>query len=328
MMGLDEVDGTPTPAPRDGVDFALNLSDPLQTPLSRRTSDFSLPGYDMSIGHDSNNDSGFGDYSDGGGFGNDYGDEEDDILRNANDAEHLDFNLDPPPQPRKRASQDDSGGDVSKRARHTFTDDDDIQRIAREDHDHARQFQYGDFDHDTGGFGEPNFDEYRTPIPVNDDPAVEATLQDDAPRVRKRRRLVIIEDDSSIIKDEDFRSWPEKYLETQAAANARRKNQEMTKLAKERATSYLWGWNGRENSSLHPLLSQLFSRTALLERWKPEIRLANVAEKRKRDDDGNLEAGMGGFGGDTGGFGDTMDYSVQFSQKLVSNDSKWKLVVM
>ena len=55
---------------------------------------------------------------------------------------------------------------MSKRTRYTSADDDDIQRIAREDHDHARQFQYTDFDHDTGGFGEPNFDEYRSPIPV------------------------------------------------------------------------------------------------------------------------------------------------------------------
>ena len=187
MMDFCDIDGTPIHVPRDGLDFALNLSDPLQTPLSRRTSDFSLPGYDMSIRHDSN-DSGFGDYSDGGIFTNDY-EEDDDILRNADDAEHLDFNLDPTPsQSRKRTSQDGGGGDVLKRARHTSADDDDIQRIAREDHDHARQFQYDDFDYDTGGFGDPNFDEYRSPTAVvNDAPAVETTTQDDAPRVRKRR---------------------------------------------------------------------------------------------------------------------------------------------
>ena len=118
------------------------------------------------------------------------------------------------------------------------------------------------------------------------------------------------------------------YLATQAATKSRRKAQEMTKLAKERATNYLWGWNGRENSSLHPLLSQLFSRTALLELWKPELHTTNPGEKRKRDDDGELEYGMGGFGGDTGGFGDAIDYSVQFSQDLLSDDRKWKLVVM
>ena len=310
MMEFSDLDGTPTPAPRDQVDFALSLSDPLQTPPSRGTNEFSLPGYDMSVGHDSNTDSGFGDYSDGGGFSNDY-DEEYDILRNANDSEHLDFNLDPTPsQRRKRISQDSGGGDVSKRARHISADDDDIQRIAREDHDHARRFQYDDFNHYTGGFGEPNFDEYRSPTPVaNDAPAVETIAQDDVPKVTKRRRI-IVEDDSSTIKDDNFRLWPQKYIETQAAANARRKTHEMTKLAKERAMNYLWGWNGRENSSLHPLLSQLFSRTALLKRWKPDLQPMNPGEKRKRDDGGELEYGMGGFGRDTGGFGDTMDYSV------------------
>ena len=311
MMDFDDLDGTPTPGPRDNeVDFALDLSDPLQTPVSRRTNDFSLPGYDMSVGHDSSNDSGFGDYCDGGGFGNGYRDYEDDILRNADDAEHLDFNLNPSPShPRKRASQDD-GGDVSKRARHTSADDDDIQRIAREDHDHARHFRYDDFNYDTGGFGDPNFEEYRSPIPVNGDPVVETTTQDDAPRVRKRRRVIIVEDESATIKDEDFRSWPQRYVETQAAANARRKTQDMIKLAKERAKNYLWGWNGRENSSLHPLLSQLFSCAALLERWKPDHHPTNAAQKRKRDDDGELKYGKDGFGGDTGGFGDPMDYSV------------------
>src|SRR5579862_8290823 len=106
MMEFGDLDCTPTPAPRDRVDFAINLSDPLQTPLSRGTNEFSLPGYDMSVGHDSSNDSGFGDYSDGGGFSN-YYDEEYDILRYANDSEHLDFNLDPTPaRHRKRTSQD------------------------------------------------------------------------------------------------------------------------------------------------------------------------------------------------------------------------------
>ena len=310
---FDDINGIPFPDHgHNEIELDVNISDPLQIPLER-THDFSLPGYErLSIGHDSNNNSGFGDFSDGGGggFGNDYDyDEEDDILRNANNAGQLDFNLDPPSTTRKRTAEY-GNGDASKRARHTTSiDDDDIQRIAREDHDNGRQLQQTEFDQDTGGFGDLGFDEYRTPPPLNDDPEAER-VQDVAPRAKKRRRIVIVEDSFSTIKDAEYRTWPQKYYEIQAARNARRKAIEMSKLAKERATNYLWGFNGRESSSLHPLLNELFSRAVLLERWKGrKTPAAPLADKRKRDDE-EMEFGMGDTGGFGGGGFDSIDFSV------------------
>jgi hypothetical protein len=273
----------------------------------------------MSVGHDSN-DSGFGDFSDSGGFGgDDYYDEDDDILRNADDAAHLDFHLDPAPSHhRKRTAKDDATGDFSKRTRFSSADSDDIQRIAREDHDYAREFRQIGFSENTGEFGDAGFVEYRTP-PIGDN--VERVQDTVVAREKKRRRIVIVEDDSSIIDSDEYRSWPQKYLATQAAASARRRTLEMTKLAKEHAQNYLWGWNGRKNSSLPPALSQLFSRTALLKLW---VEPSNATEKRKRDDNERLELAMGnvgGFGvvGGGGGF-DSIDYSVRslFEIKLMT----------
>src|ERR1700694_3450415 len=48
-----DTDSSPTSARQD-FDFSANLSDALQTPLTGRSHEFSLPGYDMSVGNDYN----------------------------------------------------------------------------------------------------------------------------------------------------------------------------------------------------------------------------------------------------------------------------------
>ena len=227
-------------------DFGLDLSDPLQTPLSK-THDFSLPDYecDISAGRDSN-DSGFGDFSGSGGFSGDLGEYDDDILRYADDAGNLDFSLDPTPlRPRKRRLEETAGAEI--RTRHISAEDEDIQRIVRGDHDFARQLQFDNMDDNMNGFREPNFDNYRTPPPI-DEPGTERITQDITARPKRKKRVIIIEDDSATVRDADFRSWPEKYLKTQAAAITRRRAFEMAKLAKDRAERYLWEWGGRNSA--------------------------------------------------------------------------------
>jgi len=271
----------------------VNLSDALHTPLPR-TNEFSLPGYDLSGGPHSI-DSGFGDYSGDAGFG--YDDEDDDILRNVDDAANLDFNIDTPTNPRKRGAQEDPPT-VSKRVRITTSgDDDEIQRIAREDHEGHHQLN--DFGDDGGVFGEYNFDAYESPPPP-----VEETPADKPPR-KKRRRVAIVEDNSSTIPDDVFRTWPQMYRETQDVANLQHKKNLKRKFAQKRATQLLWGWG----KNLHPSLSDFFSRDALLACWK--------SPPTAPPDE--VEFPMGGFG-DGGGF----DYSVYHRQSIV-DCRKWRL---
>jgi hypothetical protein len=289
--------GSPTPGARDQIDYNLNLSETLQTPLHGLNHEFSLPGYNISAGLNST-DSAFGDYS--GGF------DDDDILRNADDnAETLDFNLEPTPtRPPKRVGTEDGG--TLKRARYTSADgtDDEVQRIAREDHNLAQPSNFDDFGNDTG-FGDPGFDEYRTPPPAETAP--EQVGEGTAP-ARKKQRIVIVEDEAAMIGDRDFRSWPAKYIEMQEVSHLRRKNLEMNRIAKKNAVNCVWGWGGKEIGSLPPLLDRLFSREALLQRWTGESDAVVALGKRKRDDEeGEVEFGLGM--GDNGGF-DTMDYGV------------------
>ena len=276
--------------PEDTAD--LNLSDALHTPLPRH--EFSLPSYNLSLGPASN-DSGFGDYTGDAGFG--YDDDDDDILRNVDDAGNLDFNLDTPTYPRKRGAQDDLPTEPKRVRVTTSADDDEIQRMAREDHDMGNH-QFNDFGDDGGGFGDVNFDVYGTPPPVSEVPVEEVV------KPKKRRRVVIVEDNSSTIPDDEFRSWPQRYRETQDIANFQHMKNEMKKLAQKRATQFLWGWGAK---TLHPSLADMFSREALLARWKREP----VGLKRKRHENGELEYAM--EFGDGGGFGDGgFDYSVSF----------------
>ena len=274
--------------------ISVNLSSALHTPLPL-AHEFSLPSYDLSLGPASD-DSGFSNYT-GDAFGHD--DEEDDILRYADDAGNLDFNLDTPVFPRKRVAQSDPPTE-SKRFRLTTSgDDDEIQRIARQDHN--VQPQFNDFG-DDGGFGEVNFDAYNSPPPV---PVEEVT------RPKKRRRVVIIEDKSSTIPYDEFRSWPQKYRATQDIANFQHMKNKMKKLAQKRATQLLWGWGV---ATLHPSLADIFSREALLAHWKEP-----AAEKRKRDE---LEFPMGY--GESGGFGDGgFDYVSAPVGGLIAGNGSW-----
>jgi hypothetical protein len=311
---------SPTTSRPNDFDFSAPLSNDLQTPLTGRSHEFSLPGYGASAGNDYN---GFGFSDDIGGFR----DDDDDGLANADDADTLDFDLGPvdptPTRPHKRVSSDNDT--ISKRARYTFVDgnDDEIQRIAREDHDNARRGDTPDNNFDSG-FGDIEFAEYRTPPPLSM-PPVDETINPP----RKRRRVIIVEDDTSTVKDSDFRSWPEKYLQMQIMGNTRKKNLEMTRIAKQRALNYIWGWGGRRAGSLPPALDAMFSRIALMERWKGPT---SDVVKRKRDDDGELEYPFGGFGDTGGGFGDGIggfegnDYSVYF--EVATDDRRWKSLVM
>jgi hypothetical protein len=307
--------GSPTPGARHEIEYNLNLSDPLQTPLhSLINHEFSLPGYHISAGLDST-DSAFGDYS--GGF------DDDDILRNADDnIEALDFNLDATPtRPPKRHGMVDDVGTL-KRARYTSADgmDDEVQRIAREDHDNPQPPIFDDIGNDMG-FGDPGFDDYRTPPPAETGP--EKVGEDPAP-AKKKRRIVIVEDEAPMIGDRDFRSWPAKYIEMQEVSHLRRKNLEMNRIAKRNAVNCVWGWGGKEVGSLPPLLNRLFSREALLQRWTGKSDAIVEPGKRKGDEDGEMEFGMGM--GDNGGF-DTMDYGVLLLRDC-SDGRIWRLVVM
>lgn len=298
----------------DQVDDTLNLSDPLRT-TPTQVNDFNLPDYGMSAGHDLL-ESDF-DFS-GGGFTAD----DDDILRNVDDAEHLDFNLDSTPlHPGKRIAQDVVSS-PSKRMNASI-DDSEIQRIAREDHENVKGFQFNGFGSDMGGFGDPNFDIYKSPPPQENDAIGNTVEEISGPRAKKRRRLVIVEDDTPTIPDDEFRKWPERYIETQAAAISRRRDFEMTKLAKTRATRFLWDWNGRDNASLHPLLLELFSRDAFVACWKAVSQSGNTTGKRKRDEiDGEVENAMVEFGG-TGGF-NSMDFPVHPIQiQLIQGNGSW-----
>jgi hypothetical protein len=290
--------GSPTPGARDELEYNLNLSDALQTPLHGfNAHEFSLPGYNAYAAHVSTDD-GFGDFS--GGF------DDDDILRNADDVEALDFDLEPTPtHPSKRLTENVDGSSV-KHTRYTSADgtDDEVQRIAREDHEPGQQPHLDDFGTDAG-FDNPSFDEYHTPPPQE---SVQGTEDQEIAQVKKRRRIVIVEDDATMIADADFRSWPAKYREMQEAATTRRKNLEMNRIAKKNAIHCVWGWGGDHMGGLPPMLNQLFSRDALLQRWTGESQTAVVPGKRKRDDeDGEVEYGMGME--DAGGF-DPIDYGV------------------
>ena len=278
----------------DEEDHAINLSDPLKTPISR--TDFNLPDYNTLL---NDGGSGFGDGSDG--FSNHYDYDDDDILRNADDADTLDFNLDSTPtKSRKRTAREDS--DISHKRVYASGEgtDDEIHRIARQDHDIPDGM--ADWPHtDEGGFGEPLFTDYQTPPPPES--------FDDVfpPPVKKKRRIAIIEDDSATVQDSEFRLWPQKYREMQRVAKARRRNYEMGRIAKENAMKLLWSWGGRSERELPETLRGLFSKEALLKRWKRDGVGGRSLEKRKRDGEEAVEIGLGtgeeGFG-DTGGFGD------------------------
>jgi hypothetical protein len=119
----------------------------------------------------------------------------------------------------------------------------------------------------------------------------------------------------------------------QIVGNARRRNLEMTRIAKQRAFDYIWGWGGRRAGSLPPALDAMFSRIALMERWKGA---SSDVVKRKRDDDGELEYPLGGFGDNGGGFGEGFgdsnggfegnDYSVYL--EVAADDRRWRSLVM
>jgi hypothetical protein len=180
--------------------------------------------------------------------------------------------------------------------------DDEIQRIAREDH--AINQPTDHWTNDMGGFGEPAFAEYQTPPRI-------ASLEEIAPVMptKKKRRIVIIEDESHTVPDAEFRLWPQRYREMQAIAKERKRNLYLGRIAKENAARLLWGWDERTEKELPPALKQMFSRDALIRRWKPENDVVSP-EKRKRVEE-DVEFGLGV----DGGFGDAdafqpMDYSV------------------
>jgi hypothetical protein len=310
-----ELDFNPSSPLHDhAVDFSQNLSDTLQTPLTnRRYDNLTL---DMSAGHDTL-DSGFGDDGgdDGLGFGNDNYD--DDGLANVDDTGVLDFDLGPidptPTRPRKRASDDDE-----RHARYTSEGtDDEIQRNIRDDHNRLR---HPDTPDNFDNFDNPGFDQYNTPsnLPALPVPRSPTALPDLEKPPRKRRRIVIVEDDACTIKDADFRSWQEKYMEIQIAGNAKKKHAEKLRIAKLRALNYIWGWGGRKENELPPGLAQKFSRTALVQRWSgkaPTVGRKRVEEvefpRAEMGDTGGY--GDGGFG-DMGGGYDNADYAVRTSQ--------------
>jgi hypothetical protein len=279
-----------------------NLSSPLRTPAHH---DFSLQGYEIGGGLSS-----AGDFGDDGGFeftGGLYG-EEDDALRNANDAGTLDFNIDIPglSSERKRVMTE-TPGSLLKRARvlHSL-DSEDMRRIAREDHDVGGGQQF-DFTLYGGGgdFDEAQFDVYRTPPP----PQIEADLTGEAepsavPVAKRRRRALIVQDSVTLYAD-STRAWQERYKEAMRSAKARQEKIEMGRVASVRAAEALWG-----KGKLHPLLARVFSREALLHRWDRDNKSGSgVSGKRKLDaisggrGGGDIEIGMGGGFGD-GGFRD------------------------
>jgi hypothetical protein len=291
--------GCETSSNSEEEDYALDPSqDVLLTPLSR--ADFNLPDYDTLL---SDGGTGFGDASDG--FTNQYDQEDDDILRNADDGADLDFNLDSTPlHPKKRGLREDGNDPATKRMRFNSGEgtDDEIQRIAREDHDLVQQPHMSDWSNDIGGFGDPAFTEYQTPPTIADE---QSTVN--AP-VKKKSGRVIVEDKAATIKDAEFRLWPQRYREMQTIRKERGRLIEMGKIAKANAAKLVWGWGGRSEGHLPPALSQMFSREALLKRWAPAESHPATPGKRKRNEtdvEYALGFGDGGFG-DQGGF----DYSV------------------
>jgi len=272
-----------------------NLSSPLGTPLPHNP-DFSLHGYDIGGG------SSFSiDYDDDGGFGYAGGyDDDDDVLRHANDAGTLDFNLEIPGSSTKKRGANDEGGS-GKRARYHSIDDEDVRRIAREDHAGGGQFDFAL----SGGieFGDdPQFDPYHTPSPISPENGPEKAGQvvPTLPLIKKGRRALIVQDSVTVNTDSP-RAWQDRYAEKMHGAKARWEKAERAKVAAARAMDALWRWNG--TTELHPLLATFFSRDALLKRWDQ----SPSEVKRKWDatiGGGDIEIGMdsGGFG--DGGFGD------------------------
>src|SRR5262245_34798666 len=248
----------------DSRDDLLNLSHNLQTPLYD-TSDLSLLAYEP-------NDSSFGDTSFSRGY-----EDEDDILRTGNDEEPLNFNLDDTtPLPRSHVISD---GLV--RSRYLSAEDDDIQRIAREDHNFARQMQSGGWEDNDAGFGETHFEEYKNVAMQNDNEHQEI---DTTPPPRKKYK-VIVEDDECIMRDSKFRTCQHEYREMQNLAKNRSERVERGKTAKRNAENLVWGWGGRGSTCLPPALLKIFSRDALLKRWGPgESVRKHWAGKRKRID--------------------------------------------
>lgn len=282
---------------RDGTVLGATLSSPLRTPLHGHH-DFSLQDYDIGGGGSS-----VGDYGDDGGF--DYGyDDDEDILRDANDAGTLDFNLDIPGSSRKRGA-DELGG-TEKRARYGSFDTDDM-RIAAEDHDQGGQFDslaFGD-----GGFGDAQFDPYRTPPPNPPAGAPEDdTGNPSLPARKKRRQRGLIVPDTATVNTDSPRAWQDHYTEAMNSLRARQEKEKGNRFVVKRVEMALWAWNGR--GELHPKLAAMFSRDTLLRQWGMGQK---GGVKRKRDvtvAGGELEIGMGGGGfGDgefgDGGFGDT-----------------------
>jgi hypothetical protein len=283
-------DDDPSHDQREGTVLGAALTSPLRTPLHGHH-DFSLQDYDIGGGGSSV------DYGDDGGF--DYGyDDDDDILRDANDAGTLDFNLDIPGSSSRKRGADELGG-AEKRPRYGSFDEDDLRRIAAEDHDQGAQFDPLDFA--DGGFGDAQFDPYRTPDPVAPaNAAKEEELSLPAPKKRRQRGLIV--PDNATVNTDSPRAWQDNYAEAMTSLRARQEKDRGTRFAVRRAEMALWGWNGC--GELHPKLATMFSRDSLLRTWG---RGEKGGVKRKRDvavGPGDVEIGMGGGGFGDGGFGD------------------------
>lgn len=307
----------------DELDGGSNLSLTRHTPVSADHR-FSLPDYNLS-GGPASLDSGYNEY--GGSFA-----EEDDILLYADDAENLNFSLDATPiQSRKRASRD-PGSNISKRTRHTSDDDETIQRIARDDHNSAFQSHFYDFKDEMGGIGDVRLDEYRPLDPLMTELDQEHHPEEEVvPRpMNKRRRLIIVEDESVTVPSEDFRNWPKKYSETQAILISRKRKAELARIAKEKAAKYLKGWGGRDCASLHPLLQNSFICPALAKRWNKKP--PNATNKENYHDGGTqAELAIDRFGNGTIGLDglesgafDSLDYGVLSAlNRSLTGDGHW-----
>ena len=266
-------------------------SSPLVFPLSDSIHSTPLQHADFSLSDPSwSLNSGFDDVG-----GDTYGYDDDDGLGNVDDTATLNFGLDVTPLIGRRET-----GSVTRKRAYTSVDDDEVRRIAMEDHD---------VDFDDGGFGfggemgfdGVNFEEYRTPPQhVVEDGEVAEVVNDEGQVRRKRRRVHIVEDDNVTLTEEN-KNWTERYKEIISRAQVRRDKLDTAKMAKQIAERMVWSWNNIPSDKLPPNLHSFFSKTALLAKWKPRTA---PPPKKNGEVQQMAETDIGMGFGETGGFGD------------------------